>query len=446
MQSPSQNEDVGGVAGPGEPSEDCLYLNVWAPEGERAASNGRPVLVWIHGGGVESGSANDFEGSSLARSSDVVVVAINYRLGVFGFLDLSRFGEEYLGSANNGIRDIVLALEWVRQNIAAFGGDPSNVTVFGESAGAGAVCALLGTPSADGLFHRAAALSPGGLVSQPPDHVATLVNTMGVPEEEALEHLLTAPAAELLSLQPALNPMPCAVDGAVVTGTAPEGIRRRGEGGVPVLTGTTRDEGTTMTTVFADLGIPVEPAFPLVWWYACQTLNGADAGGYVADLRAARPDASEQDLSARLLTEYFRRVSTEMAAAATEAGRGGWLYRFDLESPWRDGVLGAGHGTEIPFVFNDPHGGPYPIGWRDPDDLELAGRMQQFSALLVEFARSGVPGAEGVPAWPPYAAGDRACLLFGDEVEVAVDPEPDAESRGLWLRHSSEATGSTQHP
>ncbi|MCP4245987.1 MAG: carboxylesterase family protein, partial [bacterium] len=154
---------------PGKLDEDCLFLNIATPAVE---GDPRPVMVWIHGGGFGAGAANEYDGRVLSRQGDVVVVTINYRLGPFGFLDLSALGDECAGSGSNGFRDMVLALQWVNENIADYGGDAGNVTIFGESAGGAAVLALLGTPSADGLFHKAIANSPGGPKMPPGDRTS----------------------------------------------------------------------------------------------------------------------------------------------------------------------------------------------------------------------------------------------------------------------------------
>jgi len=165
---PPYPEVLSGFSIPGEESEDCLYLNIYTPavDGKR-----RPVMFWIHGGAYIQGAANEYDGTTLARENDVVVVAINYRLGIFGFFDLSRFGPDYAGSASLGFQDQIAALSWVRDNIADFGGDPDNVTIWGESAGGGSVLALLGAPSAEGLFHKAVAFSPGEVTGPAVDNV-----------------------------------------------------------------------------------------------------------------------------------------------------------------------------------------------------------------------------------------------------------------------------------
>lgn len=179
-------EALAGMGAPGEESEDCLYLNIFAPD---ADNRPRPVMVWIHGGAYIQGSANEYDGGILAAENDVVIVAINYRLGIFGYMDLSPLGAEYEGSASLGFQDQIAALEWVRDNIADYGGDPENVTIFGESAGGGSVLALMGAPKAKGLFHKAIAFSPGDIIDGPQDNVAALSSNLDLEGEALLKHL-----------------------------------------------------------------------------------------------------------------------------------------------------------------------------------------------------------------------------------------------------------------
>ena len=196
---------------PGQLSEDCLFLNLTTPSVDGAH---RPVLVWIHGGGFASGSANEYDGRVLSRQGDAVVVTINYRLGAFGFLDLAPLGPEFAGSASNGYRDMILALQWVSENIEDFGGDPTNVTIIGESAGAKAVLGLLAAPQAEGLFHKAIANSPGAPRAPEGNQIPTIAEKLGVDEDEVLAALRRMSAADL---QKAELPAGGRIDGTVVT-------------------------------------------------------------------------------------------------------------------------------------------------------------------------------------------------------------------------------------
>ena len=240
---------VFGGAGPGDNDEDCLFLNVFRPVG---GGDDLPVVCWIHGGSYTTGSANDYNASILAAQGDVVVVAINYRLGVFGFLDVSPLDASYAGSAANGISDQILALEWIRDHVADFGGDPGNVTIIGESAGAGSVLGIMAAPCADGLYHRAVANSPGGInvAARGPwaERLADAVGAEGAP----LERLLAASAQELLDAQLSLQFAGGTIDGTVVTRHPVDAIRERGAAGVPLVVGTNLDEGTLFTLPVRD--------------------------------------------------------------------------------------------------------------------------------------------------------------------------------------------------
>ena len=204
-------------------SEDCLSVDIYTPAADGRA---RPVLFWIHGGAYYIGSGNDHDGSVLAAQGDVVVVTVNYRLGVFGFLDLSKNDDDLAGSASNGLRDQILALTWVRDNIADYGGDPNNVTIFGVSSGGGSVNALLAAPSADGLYHRAIAHSGTAITTAPAPLASALAAHLKVDEGELLNHLRQLPAEELLAAQLASGiAVEASVDGVVVTRDTGVGAR-----------------------------------------------------------------------------------------------------------------------------------------------------------------------------------------------------------------------------
>lgn len=402
----------------GRQSEDCLFLNIYTP-----ATDGRkrPVLVWIHGGGYTVGSANEYDGGVLAAQGDAVVVCINYRLGVFGFTDLSGLDKSLAGSASNGFRDQIAALKWVRDNITDYGGDPGNVTIFGESAGGGSVLALLAAPSAEGLFHRASAHSPGGALVPPPDDLPKLAAALKVSGANLLKQLRAMSAQELLALQQSasLNCSGC-IDGVVITRPYAKAIRERGAAGVPLIAGSMRDEGTLMR----ELGW-IGDDFALAM--ASGTMEGADPTAYLAALRAAHPQADAVELDVLVWTDFFRRACVRATQAATEAGRGGWLYRFDLPSSALGGKLGATHGTDIPYIFNMiPGGAGIPDG-RDPAVRKVA---QQWSNTILAFARTGDPNGAGLPAWPKYSNRERASLVIDANSRIAHGL--DDAHRKLW--------------
>jgi para-nitrobenzyl esterase len=396
--------------------EDCLFLNVYTPAADERR---RPVLFWIHGGGYTIGSGADYDGGVLARQGDVVVVTINYRLGVLGFTDLSGLDASLAGSASNGFRDQIAALAWVRDNIADYGGDPGCVTIFGESAGAGSVLALLAAPSADGLYHRAVAHSPGGGGMAPANDVPKLEKALSLRGDALLQRLRTIPAADLVRLQTSAGLSNTAsIDGFVITRPTVEAIRQRAAAGVPLIAGSNRDEGT----LFSALGVE---GGGVIDGIAAGVMQG-DPSAYLARLRSAHAGAPEADIDLMVWTDMFRRAALRAAEAATVAGPGGWLYRFDLATTGMGGKLGATHGAEVPFTFNwfassagMPGGSEGLFSLYDPNDPAVRRLAEAWSATVIAFARTGDPNGAGLPAWPRYAAADRASLVMGAESHIA---------------------------
>lgn len=420
-------EALGGV-GPGEPDEDCLFLNVTTPA---ADGSSRPVLCWIHGGAFTIGSANDYPARELSAANDIVVVTVNYRLGMLGFLDLSAHGPTYAGSANHGIADQIAALEWIRDHIADFGGDPANVTIAGESAGAMSVMSLLASPAADGLYAKAMANSTGGLKPSPPD-VASLVDPLIPGPGSFLDRVMAADASTLLAAQQAAGfGFGGSIDGTIVQRTMDEAVANRSAAGVPLLIGSNADEGTLFHAV---AGFD-EAIFDLLTSALPEVVaSGAGAEAYLASLTDAHPDA---DLTARNLlvwNEFFRRPAVESAAIATEHGAGGWLYRFERPSDAFGGGLRACHAGEIAFTFNwFASDGEMP-GWtfhdRTDDNKALA---EAWSSAVARFVRAGDPNGEGLPEWPRYSANDRRVLVIDSPLRIDLDPDEAARKRWAEL-------------
>jgi para-nitrobenzyl esterase len=434
-------------------SEDCLVLDIYTPEADGRA---RPVLFWIHGGAYYIGSGNDHDGSILAAQGDVVVVTVNYRLGVFGFLDLSRYDEALAGSASNGFRDQILALTWVRDNIADYGGDPNNVTIFGVSAGGASVNALLAAPSADGLYHRAIAHSGLGVTNAPPPlaSASILAEFLNVDERELLPLIKQLPAEELLAAQLASGiRVDASVDGVVVTRDTYQAIAERGARGVPYIAGSTRDEATVFTSAAPEGSIfdPLIAVEGTTTFLGAKTFDllrsGVEPADYVAALRDAYPDDSDKTLYQRVWTEMFRRAAIRTSEAVTAAGSKGWLYRFDLPSSVDGGTLGAYHGSDVAFTFNDfadpsiPHR-PFLYDPNDPVVLELA---ERWSNTVAAFARTGDPNGAGLPRWSPYSADTREVLIL--DATSRIEQDPDAQLRKRWGderangRHTAQAPG-----
>ena len=406
----------------------CLTLNIWTPA---ADDTRRPVLVWIHGGAFISGSGRDavFDGTRLAARGDVVVVTLNYRLGAFGFLQLA----DRPGSGNLGLLDQVAALEWVRANIAAFGGDPDNVTLFGQSAGAVSVAALLAAPVAMGLFGKAIVQSGNAEALTDAAQAAAvtreLLGLLGI-EESSTERLLDRPMEELLRAQAELGaamrargglglPFGPVVDGVVLTGQPLDAVRGGAAAGIPLLVGANLEEGRMFTELAPDAP-PVGPE-----------LLSAAAGAYFPDgakalesFRRLERDVTPSGLFAAMLGEHmFRAPSVRLAQAQAERGPAVWSYLFNWRSTAMGGRLGACHSLELPFVF-DNLGAPGTDRFTGPDAPQAL--ADEISGAWVRFARHGTPGDD----WPAYETGSRWTKVF--DIPVRTEQDPRSELRLLW--------------
>jgi para-nitrobenzyl esterase len=410
------------------PGDDCLNVNVWTPEPGPA---GLPVMVWIHGGAFASGSGGvpTYDGSRFARDG-VVCVTLNYRLGVEGFAQLAG------APANRGLLDQVAALEWVRSNAAAFGGNPDNVTIFGESAGAMSVTSLLAMPRTEGLFRRAIAQSGAGhhvISPATADLVAAALGARlevpatreavaGLSPERVLEAQEAVSLDALVDRDPArwgevvLNAMAWepVVDGEVLPGRPIDLIAGGAGAFVDLLAGTNADE---QRLFMVPNGLIDQVPDELVAATAAAHGLGPEA---VAAYRAARPEATPGDLVADVVGDWFFRVpAIRLAEAHTHSGASSHMYEFTWRSPRFEGRLGACHYLEVGFVF-DRLGRDRALAGSEPPQ-HLADAMH---AAWVAFARTGDPG------WPCYDPDRRATMRFGDRCEVVDDPRGD--ERRLW--------------
>jgi len=371
-------------AGSARMSEDCLYLNIFAPK----RPGPHPVFVWIYGGGNNAGSVSHLDGSAFARDG-VVCVFINYRVGALGFLELER------GSGNNGIRDQVQALRWVQQNIAAFGGNPRQVTVGGQSAGAKNVAALMAAPEAKGLFQRAImesgsaqtvhTLQQAQSVRSLMPFSASQLRTMDVNE------LLDA-QSKLLAAYPANYPFRPVVDGSFLPDVPLKQIAKGSS--VDLLLGTNRDEMAAFVN-------PEQAAQPLN-----QKEMGNMALGNVTPLeaayRSAFPSLSTAEIHIRMLTaEEYWIPSIRIAEVRRGQRVKTYMYRFDHKPAW--------HGRESAFVWNHD---------------------SQIHAAWVEFIRTGQPAATGLPSWPVYKEVTRETMVLDDESQLESDPN--GVERRIW--------------
>lgn len=422
-------------------SEDCLYLNVWSPDPRPGAD--LPVMVWIHGGGFEMGSGSSplYDGTSFARDG-VVLVTLNYRMGAFGFLELGALDPELAGSGNVGLLDQVAALEWVRDNIAALGGDAGNVTVFGESAGAMSLSLLLSMPRARGLFHRAIAQSGAASAAREPaaavDDTAEFMAAAGLDGLEALrraepEQLLAAHAAmaatrladpeaviertgnplAFLSFRPVADGVEVPTDplGAVAAGAA---------AGVPLLIGTNSEEWklfAMMTPSPADeAGLRQRVALVV-----------SDADVALETYRRELGEAAIAELECAVLTDLVFRIPATRLADAQSSHAPVFQYLWRWASPAWGGMVGAAHAIEIPFVFDlvEDHRLHVFVGPEAPRELARATHE-----AWVAFARSGVPSVEALGAWPTVDAEGRPVMVL--DTTSAVELDPGSISRRFW--------------
>lgn len=410
-------------------NEDCLVLNVWTGSADRARK--RPVMLWLHGGGFTGGSSGFtiFDGANLARKHDVVLVGINHRLNVFGFLYLADIGgEKYAHAGNVGMRDIVLALEWVRDNIAAFGGDPGNVTIFGQSGGAGKVSALMAMPSAKGLFQRAVIESRPGEKGLPRSEASASAeaflsrlglkpNQIDQAQQLPMEQLIAAmgpggaPGAPPLRLEPV-------VDGQSLPWGMFDPKATELSANIPLLTGSVETEVAFFPNSTLD---PIDDAtLHQKVKQAVIKADDAQADRLIAAYRKGRPGIANTDLYLTLASDASFRQGV-MAEAERKAAAGkapAYMYYFTWHSPVRDGKLRAFHTVELPFVFDNLDAGKSTTGSGE-DRVALADRV---SNAWTAFARTGNPNHPGLPHWPAFTSQDRATMIFNTECKVVNDP------------------------
>ena len=438
---PPPASSISGVA-PGAQDEDCLTLNIWTPGADDAR---RPVMVWIHGGGFISGSgaAPLYSGAPLAGRGDVVVVTVNYRLGILGFLAHSDLADDDAdgASGNWGLLDQVAALRWVRDNIAAFGGDPDNVTIFGESAGGMSVADLLVMPSARGLFRRAIVQSgpPNAIELERAETVtAKLVAELGVASPAALravptERLLEAQAALVAERRAAGLPLVPVVDGTSIPVSPQSAIADGAAAGVELLIGTNLDEAKMWMVADPANRDPDEEVLhrriDAIFRANDVDISPDDAiDAYRAARQGRGDDASPRELWSAIQTDRMFRIGSVRAAEAQGAHASTYMYLFTATSPAMGGALGSCHALEIPFAL-----GTYTTPGMDrfagtgPEVERLSAQM---SDAWLAFARAGNPAHDGIPAWPAYDAGTRATMVFG--VETHVENAPYEDERRFW--------------
>lgn len=403
---------------------ESFVLNVWSQgidDGKK-----RPVWVWIHGGGFAAGSANQlpfFDGRSLAAKGDIVVVTVNHRLNTLGFLDLRGLGGKYSDSINLGMQDLVAALKWVRDNIARFGGDPETVTIDGQSGGGAKVATLMAMPSAEGLFERAIIQSGSILKLGDADlskkHGLRFMQELGLSPDEAgklddfsYEDLVAASRSAWehmkeptpFMMAPGESP---SVDGKYIVQHPFDPAPPEFSKDVAMLIGSNMNEFS-----FNDRKIITPQSMEDVRATLTERYGAENAEKYIAAYREAYP---EDDQPQHILTTTVRTPFLKQAAIKSEQdGAPVWVYLFEWQSPVNDGSLGAAHGMELPFMFNNIALARTLTGGGE-EAYALADRM---SSAWINFVKTGDPNTESLPSWPPYTPESGATMVFDNQCEV----------------------------
>ncbi|WP_281540646.1 carboxylesterase/lipase family protein [Maribacter aestuarii] len=424
----------------GFPNEDCLSLNVWTPEASDAKK--RPVMFWIHGGGFTAGSSHElpsYDGENLAKKGDVVVVSINHRLNVLGFLDLSAYGEKYRHSANNSILDMVLALEWVRDNISNFGGDPNNVTIFGQSGGGAKVNTLMAMPKAKGLFHKAINQSGSFRSSMlekedTQDIAKETLSQLGLDKAsvDSIQNIPFEILAEASSKALSVVAEKMKVAGKQIIGFglnwgpsrdgkdlpyqigSPEALEMSKN--IPLLIGTAKNEFAP----FANMRF-VGASEETIMNHIKETYKDK-ADIYIAAVKKAYPnDTDPKDLLD--VDTMFRPGAVVQAneKSAVKDGAPVYMYLFTWQSPVFDGKFKALHCMELPFMFNNINLANHMTGGGEEAHL-LAEKM---SGAWLNFAKTGNPNYSNLPEWPAYNNSNTATMHF--DTSCDVKPQMDKE-------------------
>jgi para-nitrobenzyl esterase len=420
--------------------EDCLRVNIWTPglgDGKK-----RPVMVWLHGGGFAAGSGQEllsYDGENLARRGDVVVVTLNHRLNVLGYLNLAGYGDKYASSANVGMLDIVAALEWVRDNITAFGGDPGTVTIFGQSGGGGKVSALMGMPSAKGLFHRAIVESGSMLKMGTQDRSRKLaglvVAELGL-TAATIDKIQSLPYEQILQASTEVmrknNPRPAGgvpnfrrmadmlgfspvVDEKLLPAHPFDPRASEISADVPMIVGTTLNEFVTATNhpeyeemTDAEIAQKVEGLFP------------GKSAAIIAAFRQRTPTAKPFDIWSHIGASTVRENAIKQCTAKAALGKApAYLYWFTWQTPVLDGRPRAFHCSEIAFAFDNTDRCENMTGG-GADARALAANV---SEAWIHFARTGNPNHAGIPHWTEFSPGTLPTMIFDNKTEAINNPD-----------------------
>ena len=416
------------LLGPGTMSEDCLVLNVWTPNLRPGIK--KPVMFWLHGGGFSAGSDGRswFDGTNLARKHDVVVVGINHRLNIFGYLYLAELGgAKYADSGNAGMLDTVLALQWVRDNVASFGGDPGNVTIFGQSGGGAKVSLLMAMPSAKGLFHKAIVESGSALRATPAatgtatarrilDHMGLKENQVDRLQELPMDALLKAVREVSASGPLPLSPV---VDGRVLPTNPFDPTAPKISADIPMVIGTNYTETTFLIGSRDPSTFSLNDASLRTRLKTLYKLGDPEVAALIKTYREDQPDASPSLLFFTITSDRQMRMNAitqaerKLALGAAPA----YMYYFKWETPVLGGRLHTPHDTEMLFVFDNVAKAPTFLG----TGADLQPLADKVSGAWTSFARTGNPSQKSLP-WPAYNISERPTMVFNDQCKIVNDP------------------------
>jgi para-nitrobenzyl esterase len=437
---------LGGTKGNRPPiGEDCLRLNVWTP----GCDDGRrPVMVWLHGGGFEAGTGSMqlYDGTRVARRGDVVVITVNHRLNVFGHCHLGDLlGDDFAGSVNAGFLDVVAALRWVRDNITGFGGDPANVTIYGQSGGGRKVSIAMAAPVARGLFHRGIVQSGSHLRLLERDRAGALaealLDRLAIPAAQA-HRLQDVPVDQLVEANAAVRGrFSPAIDGVVFDGHPWDPGAPALSSALPMMIGTCRTElsnqlGTmdpaTFTITDDELGERLS-----------RFVHARDVPALIETVRRSSPGAGAPEVLFTLATArgYWLDSVLQTERKARQAGAPVWSYRLMWRTPVEGGRRITPHSLDLPFVFDNVAVAPDMVG--EPTD-ETAALATAMSEAWIAFARSGDPNTAALPRWAPYDLERRTVMHFDAAPEAVEDPHRD-ERLALSRYETQQARGRALH-